>query len=382
MGAVIIITGLVVAILGVVSAVNGLAIYETTFGTALVTLGGIGLVGGVVILVLGVIQRTLARIVERLDSVIQFELDEAEQHRLDPHHGSDSLTAPVALNLNLGAPPVPIPAAAFAEPPAAAPATPAPRRPPAATESPAPDAALGTLPSWFHRDPDDAQAPKPAALPMAAPVASPVAAPPPFLPPAIEPAEPEPGKSGPAKSEPAKAESTSWFRRGREPAAAAIPPAVPAAIIPAAPTPPAPPAALGPLDPVDEHDPFGPEPAPARTEAAWEKQMQEDFASSALESVRGAAVRAEPSWAEPAAPSSDAPPAPVPEMPRMPQAGGFASPPLPRSIVVLKSGIIGGMAYKLYSDGSIEAELPDGQLRFASLQELREHVTRNEPDAG
>ncbi len=45
---------------------------------------------------------------------------------------------------------------------------------------------------------------------------------------------------------------------------------------------------------------------------------------------------------------------------------------------ILKSGIVGGMAYTLYSDGSIQAELPDGVVRFASLQELRDHVARTQ----
>jgi hypothetical protein len=43
---------------------------------------------------------------------------------------------------------------------------------------------------------------------------------------------------------------------------------------------------------------------------------------------------------------------------------------------ILKSGIVGGMAYTLYSDGSIQAELPTGVVRFASLQELRDHVAQ------
>ncbi|MBX3519077.1 MAG: hypothetical protein KF835_03565 [Xanthobacteraceae bacterium] len=43
---------------------------------------------------------------------------------------------------------------------------------------------------------------------------------------------------------------------------------------------------------------------------------------------------------------------------------------------VVRSGIIGGMAYTLYSDGSIEAELPAGTVRFGSLTELQEHVKR------
>ncbi|MGQ3675660.1 hypothetical protein ACT6QH_09230 [Xanthobacter sp. TB0139] len=43
---------------------------------------------------------------------------------------------------------------------------------------------------------------------------------------------------------------------------------------------------------------------------------------------------------------------------------------------ILKSGIVGGMAYTLYSDGSIQADLPDGVVRFSSLHELRDHVAK------
>jgi hypothetical protein len=32
------------------------------------------------------------------------------------------------------------------------------------------------------------------------------------------------------------------------------------------------------------------------------------------------------------------------------------------------------MAYTLYSDGSIEAALPQGTLRFGSITELRNHI--------
>jgi hypothetical protein len=43
-------------------------------------------------------------------------------------------------------------------------------------------------------------------------------------------------------------------------------------------------------------------------------------------------------------------------------------------VTVLKSGIVDGMAYSLYSDGSIEAEMPEGLMRFASIDELRVHL--------
>jgi hypothetical protein len=54
-------------------------------------------------------------------------------------------------------------------------------------------------------------------------------------------------------------------------------------------------------------------------------------------------------------------------------------PPAARSdnapqVTVLKSGVVDGMAYSLYSDGSIEAQMPEGMMRFASIDELRAHL--------
>jgi hypothetical protein len=43
-------------------------------------------------------------------------------------------------------------------------------------------------------------------------------------------------------------------------------------------------------------------------------------------------------------------------------------------VTVLKSGVVDGMAYSLYSDGSIEAQMPEGMMRFASIEELRSHL--------
>jgi hypothetical protein len=56
-------------------------------------------------------------------------------------------------------------------------------------------------------------------------------------------------------------------------------------------------------------------------------------------------------------------------------------PPSPPSeaqpgVTVLKSGVVDGMAYSLYSDGSIEAQMPEGLMRFASLDELTAHIDR------
>jgi hypothetical protein len=46
----------------------------------------------------------------------------------------------------------------------------------------------------------------------------------------------------------------------------------------------------------------------------------------------------------------------------------------PAPVSILKSGEVDGMAYTLYSDGSIEAALPQGTLRFGSITELRNHI--------
>jgi hypothetical protein len=46
-------------------------------------------------------------------------------------------------------------------------------------------------------------------------------------------------------------------------------------------------------------------------------------------------------------------------------------------VSVLKSGVLNGMAYTLYSDGSIEAQLPQGTLRFGSITELRNHIEQS-----
>lgn len=51
--------------------------------------------------------------------------------------------------------------------------------------------------------------------------------------------------------------------------------------------------------------------------------------------------------------------------------------PKPRTVAILKSGVVDGMGYTLYVDGSIEAELPQGTLRFASINELRSHLEKN-----
>ena len=81
-------------------------------------------------------------------------------------------------------------------------------------------------------------------------------------------------------------------------------------------------------------------------------------------------------------------PQPAPRAERIPRVGGHEPPALAqesqpaaaseaRAIAILKSGVVDGMGYTLYVDGSIEAELPQGTARFASINELRAHLENN-----
>lgn len=72
----------------------------------------------------------------------------------------------------------------------------------------------------------------------------------------------------------------------------------------------------------------------------------------------------------------DIPPQPrSPRTPPAPRANGAPAPVGDQpAVTVLKSGVVDGMAYSLYSDGSIEAQMPEGMMRFASIDELRAHL--------
>jgi hypothetical protein len=98
----------------------------------------------------------------------------------------------------------------------------------------------------------------------------------------------------------------------------------------------------------------------------------------------------------PAAPVAAAPPPPpVPAPPAAPRIPRAVAPPLRTPVqpaaqvvtqaapaqggeansTVYKSGVIDDMAYTLFMDGSIEAELPQGKVRFASVDQLQTYLT-------
>lgn len=114
---------------------------------------------------------------------------------------------------------------------------------------------------------------------------------------------------------------------------------------------------------------------------------------AATPSAAAAPAPARGGW-RPPRPSADRPAKPV--EPRRPAPSPDITPPAPRrepsieapaesapaggraeAATVLKSGVVDGMAYTLYTDGSIEAELAQGVVRFGSIEELRNHLEKS-----
>jgi len=95
-------------------------------------------------------------------------------------------------------------------------------------------------------------------------------------------------------------------------------------------------------------------PPPATFEDAWPKPERGRLGEAQPPPRRGG--RSPPTFANADTPS------------------GSANRDAPPQVTVLKSGVVDGMAYSLYSDGSIEAQMPEGMMRFASIDELRAHL--------
>ena len=108
------------------------------------------------------------------------------------------------------------------------------------------------------------------------------------------------------------------------------------------------------------------EPADAKAEKPAEPKFPSPFAPPPRAESKPAAP------AEPHSPESDE--APETAMPWQDDEPAPADEP--RNVAILKSGVVDGMGYTLYVDGSIEAELPQGTLHFASINELRSHLEK------
>ena len=105
--------------------------------------------------------------------------------------------------------------------------------------------------------------------------------------------------------------------------------------------------------------PVRPMPPPQNFDAIWSDQARaaKNAPVAPVEAPAAPPVAEEPTTA----PVRDTSVEPAPEQP-------------PPSPAILKSGVVDGMAYTLYADGSIEAKLPEGTVRFGSVAELRAHI--------
>ncbi|CCD89230.1 conserved hypothetical protein; putative signal peptide [Bradyrhizobium sp. ORS 285] len=115
-----------------------------------------------------------------------------------------------------------------------------------------------------------------------------------------------------------------------------------------------PPLSEPPATPIDEP---APEPSPPALDDNWSRPERTRASESLRPPFPRRLTRAAPAFVEPE-------PAPVPE-PQETEAPAAS---------IIKSGVVDGMAYSLYSDGSIEAQMPEGMMRFASIDELRTHL--------
>jgi hypothetical protein len=115
--------------------------------------------------------------------------------------------------------------------------------------------------------------------------------------------------------------------------------------------------------------------APRPQEPERPKRNLFDPTWSSAASRREVPERAPPEPEPAPQPQSDEPVASEPEQPK--PAPADRDQPQPTPVSILKSGVIDGMAYTLYTDGSIEAQLPSGIMRFESIDELRLHLEKN-----
>jgi hypothetical protein len=136
---------------------------------------------------------------------------------------------------------------------------------------------------------------------------------------------------------------------------------------PVAPHPAAPHVAPHPAPHVEQPIPrAAPQPEPAKGNEGFDLVWPDRAAPApAGETARGASDMPLPPI--PARPRDNRPPDRRPEAPPRPAERGPA---------ILKSGVIDGMPYTLYADGSIEAELPQGTVKFASVDALRTHLEK------
>jgi hypothetical protein len=336
MSVILTLLGIVVAAAGVAAIGFGIPINEFTLGTTLMTTGSTALTGGLILIGLGAVVAELARITDALKG--------------------RAGTRAVARGTEPSEPTVGAPGMVPAGPSMAAAAA-----PPMGLGTRPPQRGRPELPAREARSSGSASKPAPAAAPSAVDVSA-------------------------AAIERLRATIPRTDRPGAEPSVVAASEEVP----------------LSPNEMVPQHM------SPSGGEAPFEPKITaEDRASGAVEVLRASRLdflfrskpaarpapppqNTDPAWSAESRPTTTAeiePQQPPVERVHAPpaQAGSEPdrqvelAPPVeaPHSATILKSGVVDGMAYTLYADGSIEATLPHGTVRFGSIAELRAHIESN-----
>jgi len=368
MSVILLILGIVVAAAGIAAVGFGIPINEFTLGTTLIITGTTALTGGLILIGLSAVVTELGRVAEGLKSRAPrgagaARAAEAQDPILQPptqaatQPASQPMLPPMAPAAPVIAPPSPAAVAAgmrAAPPPPSMPARPAPELPasqlrqPEYYPPPAPSAvevsaaAIERLRSSIPRTERPRGEPSEVAdiegVPLSPNGAAHQRAPQP-RPPVAEPPLPEPRTAEEhGAAEALKASRLDFLFRSK---AAAGRPATP--------------------------------PQPENFDAFWPAD--------------GRGARNPPTGSEPAPRSdqierrADYAPPPQAQNPAQDHAHDRRHDALPDddapAASILKSGVVDGMAYTLYSDGSIEAKLPHGTVRFGSIAELRAHIESN-----
>jgi energy-converting hydrogenase Eha subunit C len=144
-----------------------------------------------------------------------------------------------------------------------------------------------------------------------------------------------------------------------------------------------------PLPPIASVEREDPAPRQVKAPVAGARPSLLGWLGRASPSVAPRAARTAPPPApEPAAPAAvdltrlarlpePIPPASVPPPPVRPQPKPAAAPNGTAAATVYRAGVIDGMAYTLFMDGSIQAELPTGTVKFSSVDDLQKYLLGN-----
>ncbi|MFG1391376.1 hypothetical protein [Xanthobacter agilis] len=309
----LVLLGILIALAGLFVIAIGIFVFVTTFGNTLITTGAVAASGGLVITAMGLVLRQMERLSQRIETAI----------------GRGQLVREPAEEIPVDE----IPADAE---------EPAPRRH-GRVDQPAPAS----------------DAPRPDDAPQNA-----------------SEAEPQPENEA---RQPPQVRRQGGFDFSHRPSRE------PAPLTPSAPQPQPQTEALAEQAPAPQAPvpPGAPQSPPAEDPMVRARRERLKRRAEAAARQDGAPAPARPRPGLDVPPRAQRPEEPQPQQPPQPQLPSATPAPEPEVVAplpdeprILKSGIVGGMAYTLYSDGSIQAELPDGVVRFASLQELRDHVAR------